>query len=344
MPVISCLLISSLARANTGFLLNLNYSPCKLKFSSSTSSSLSQSFSSLSTTHSTPYPLSVTPYALIWTASAFLWRIKGEGCGVRQVSRSHSLPAVHASLARQMGTSQRPASACLVCRVFRSARAAIVVKEPSLGGLDQLQERTPLCSVLTLDSLHLLVLRQQSRLPKAKGVFTMFSFELYFNRWRHRLSKEDLLYGLENLCAVFTRAVLHIRAFGVNKQDLLTGLRHFVEDTSSTGHFIDETYGPMPPTTLPLEWPLFADEWEQRYALKVVGDFVGCVSLYVHRNRRLIRDGSPGRPPPLSHSSGVLCRLLLTTECLSPFFLMKFSETCLTLTGLIVLRWRANIL
>ena len=27
------------------------------------------------------------------------------------------------------------------------------------------------------------------------------------------------------------------------------------------------------------------------------------VLLYVHRNHRLIRDGSPGRPPPLSHSS-----------------------------------------
>ena len=27
------------------------------------------------------------------------------------------------------------------------------------------------------------------------------------------------------------------------------------------------------------------------------------VLLYVHRNRRLIRDGSPGRPPRLSHSS-----------------------------------------
>ena len=25
--------------------------------------------------------------------------------------------------------------------------------------------------------------------------------------------------------------------------------------------------------------------------------------LYVHRNRRFIRDGSPGRPPRLSHSS-----------------------------------------
>ena len=30
------------------------------------------------------------------------------------------------------------------------------------------------------------------------------------------------------------------------------------------------------------------------------------VLLYVHRNRRLIRDGSPGRPPQLSHSSWAL--------------------------------------
>ena len=30
------------------------------------------------------------------------------------------------------------------------------------------------------------------------------------------------------------------------------------------------------------------------------------VLLYVHRNRRLIRDGSPGRPPRLSHSSRAL--------------------------------------
>ena len=32
------------------------------------------------------------------------------------------------------------------------------------------------------------------------------------------------------------------------------------------------------------------------------------VLLYVHRNRRLIRDGSPGRPPRLSHSSWALIR------------------------------------
>ena len=30
------------------------------------------------------------------------------------------------------------------------------------------------------------------------------------------------------------------------------------------------------------------------------------VSLYIHRNRRLIRDGSPGQPPRLSHSSRAL--------------------------------------
>ena len=33
---------------------------------------------------------------------------------------------------------------------------------------------------------------------------------------------------------------------------------------------------------------------------------VGWVLLYVHRNRRLIRDGSPGRPPRLSHSAWAL--------------------------------------
>ena len=34
--------------------------------------------------------------------------------------------------------------------------------------------------------------------------------------------------------------------------------------------------------------------------------WVGWVLLYVHRDRRLIRDGSPGRPPRLSHSSWAL--------------------------------------
>ena len=34
--------------------------------------------------------------------------------------------------------------------------------------------------------------------------------------------------------------------------------------------------------------------------------------LYVHRNRRFIRDGSPGRPPRLSHSSWALIRLWIS--------------------------------
>ena len=33
------------------------------------------------------------------------------------------------------------------------------------------------------------------------------------------------------------------------------------------------------------------------------GGVVVEVLLYVHRNRRFIRDGNPGRPPRLSHSS-----------------------------------------
>ena len=39
------------------------------------------------------------------------------------------------------------------------------------------------------------------------------------------------------------------------------------------------------------------------------------VLLYVHRNRRFIRDGSPGRPPRLSHSSWAL-RLDTIVWCL----------------------------
>ena len=37
-----------------------------------------------------------------------------------------------------------------------------------------------------------------------------------------------------------------------------------------------------------------------------VVQLVGWVLLYIHRNRRLIRDGSPGRPPWLSHSCWAL--------------------------------------
>ena len=47
-------------------------------------------------------------------------------------------------------------------------------------------------------------------------------------------------------------------------------------------------------------------------AVVVVAVVVVEVLLYVHRNGRLIRDGSPGRPPRLSHSSRALmffCRV-----------------------------------
>ena len=36
----------------------------------------------------------------------------------------------------------------------------------------------------------------------------------------------------------------------------------------------------------------------------------GWVLLYVHRNHRLIRDGSPGQPPQLSHSSALVGLLI----------------------------------
>ena len=42
------------------------------------------------------------------------------------------------------------------------------------------------------------------------------------------------------------------------------------------------------------------------------------VLLYVHRNRRFIRDGSPGRPPRLSHSSWALNAVLLSKCCFTP--------------------------
>ena len=51
--------------------------------------------------------------------------------------------------------------------------------------------------------------------------------------------------------------------------------------------------------------------WTERLVLQSQSTFayrstvvvVAEVLLYVHRNRRFIRDGSPGRPPRLSHSS-----------------------------------------
>ena len=48
---------------------------------------------------------------------------------------------------------------------------------------------------------------------------------------------------------------------------------------------------------------------------------VGEVLLYVHRNRRFIRDGSPGRPPRLSQQLLSSARMLLVECCFT------FTET-----------------
>ena len=45
------------------------------------------------------------------------------------------------------------------------------------------------------------------------------------------------------------------------------------------------------------------EEPELRSCVKDEADVLVEVLLNVHRNRRLIKDGSPGRPPQLSHSS-----------------------------------------
>ena len=55
---------------------------------------------------------------------------------------------------------------------------------------------------------------------------------------------------------------------------------------------------------------------------------VGRVLLYVHRNHRLIRDGSPGRPPRLPHSSWALVTVSSQLPILYPFlsFLAVFTQ------------------
>ena len=45
------------------------------------------------------------------------------------------------------------------------------------------------------------------------------------------------------------------------------------------------------------------EAWSMAFVVVVVVVVVVEVLLYVHRNRWFIRDGSPGRPPRLSHSS-----------------------------------------
>ena len=53
--------------------------------------------------------------------------------------------------------------------------------------------------------------------------------------------------------------------------------------------------------TLPTQ--RLAYSWRRVPVLILLVGWLVEVLLYVHRNRRLIRDGSPGRPPRLSHSS-----------------------------------------
>ena len=48
------------------------------------------------------------------------------------------------------------------------------------------------------------------------------------------------------------------------------------------------------------------------------------VLLYVHRNHRFIRDGSPGRPPQLSHSSWTLTLIFFLSQRLSKEDLFNF--------------------
>ena len=54
------------------------------------------------------------------------------------------------------------------------------------------------------------------------------------------------------------------------------------------------------------------------------------VLLYVHRNRRPVRDGSPGRPSRLSHSSWTLKLLLLVA------FIQRYSPLSSRLTALLL--------
>ena len=60
--------------------------------------------------------------------------------------------------------------------------------------------------------------------------------------------------------------------------------------------------------------------------------FVDDVLLYVHRNRRLIRDGSPGRLPRLSHSSWALLVCLTVTHTYTYSVIHSKSHT----TGVVV--------
>ena len=87
---------------------------------------------------------------------------------------------------------------------------------------------------------------------------------------------------------------------------------------------------------------MFTVKWSWQW-LSILWDCPPClvveVLLYIHRNRRVIRDGSPGRPPRLSYSSSTLlflsgkplllyCTLLLHLffSCLLTFVGVKCSK------------------
>ena len=63
-----------------------------------------------------------------------------------------------------------------------------------------------------------------------------------------------------------------------------------------------------------------ADWGEKRHCACGFHCWFGWVLLYVHRDRRLIRDGSPGRPPRLSHSSWAVFQCHNTAVCCSTLY------------------------
>ena len=72
------------------------------------------------------------------------------------------------------------------------------------------------------------------------------------------------------------------------EQDYVTLLRTAAETAISVAHKLLRT-GEVPTALINIVVVLALDQVE--------------VLLYVHRNRRFIRDGSPERPPRLSHGS-----------------------------------------
>ena len=100
----------------------------------------------------------------------------------------------------------------------------------------------------------------------------------------------------------------------ISFQDVL----HTNTDTHSLW-YIRPVVIPCPPSASPLPCPPVL------YSCPPVSSSLPVVEvlLYVHRNRSLIRDGSPGRPPRLSHSSGAP---ILSPSSPSPSYLPLVSN------------------